>query len=149
MAGAYQTSLVSYLIQRDLFPALIKVRLLDSPSHPVTKYQSITESEEDHVIQRAVLLLSLLANYDRFEMRNPYRVRLEDFANAQVMQRIVLTIATLLRQARDEYVDVQPDVPEAWSMGSRLSLLGIKPRTHSSPKAANRISSKEGDFVHL
>jgi hypothetical protein len=37
----------------------------------------------------SVLLLDLLANFRRFESRNPYLVRMEDYVDEKAMERIV------------------------------------------------------------
>jgi hypothetical protein len=41
-SGAYQTSLLTYLIQRDMFPSLTKVRLLWCEKHHCDAASSLT-----------------------------------------------------------------------------------------------------------
>lgn len=41
-SGAYQTSLLTYLIQRDMFPSLTKVRLLRCDKHNHDAASSLT-----------------------------------------------------------------------------------------------------------
>ena len=109
-AGAYQTSLVSYFSYRDLFPALMK---------------SMQESEKPVVIFKAFLLLGLLANYNKFEFRNPYRARLEDFVNETTIQKIVKGLGSACVISRDRYVAIQEDVAEGWNLSSALSYIGL------------------------
>jgi hypothetical protein len=71
------------------------------------------------------MLLGLLANYNRFEFQNPYRLRLGDFVNASVIEKIINAIGKTCSAARNEYVAVQDDLPEEWSVGSALAYLGL------------------------
>jgi len=86
VAGGYQTALVSYFIHRDFFPALMKlVHQLESPLQAA----------------EPLLLTGLLANYNKFEVHNQYRVRFADFVNDETMKKVVESLAwtcTLLRE---------------------------------------------------
>lgn len=73
----------------------------------------------------AFYLLGLLANYNKFEFQNPYRLRLDDFVNDAIIQDIILCFGTTCLQLRDAYVAVQDDVPEGWTLGSTLSYIGL------------------------
>jgi hypothetical protein len=66
-----------------------------------------------------------LANYNKFEFQNPYRVRLEDFVNEAVIQKLVLSIGDACAHMRDEYVAIQDDIPEGWSVASTLGMFGL------------------------
>ncbi|KAL8955859.1 MAG: hypothetical protein Q9193_006434 [Seirophora villosa] len=109
-AGAYQTSLVSYFTHRDLFPCLMKcIHDLDTPIH----------------IFEPFLLLGLLANYNKFEFRNPYRSRLEDFVDGATIQQIIRGFGALCSQSRDKYVAIQEDIQEGWTLSSTLKYIGL------------------------
>ncbi|MCJ1421012.1 hypothetical protein MMC32_007374 [Xylographa parallela] len=109
-SGAYQTSLVSYFTHRDLFPSLMKyVQDTDDVSQAFDPF----------------LLLGLLVNYNKFEYRNPYRLRLEDFVNEATIQTIVSGLGATLAQSRNKYASVIEDVPEGWNLSSTLTYIGL------------------------
>ncbi|KAL1893305.1 hypothetical protein Sste5346_006482 [Sporothrix stenoceras] len=107
-AGAYQTTLLTYFIQRDLFPSIIKV-ILDSPSASVSPF----------------ILVGLLANYNKFEFQNPYQLRLNDFVNEQAIHTILWGVGDACRGLRQQYIDIQDDLPEGWTLSSTLGMIGL------------------------
>lgn len=107
-AGAYQTTLLTYFIQRDLFPSIIKV-ILDSPSASVSPF----------------ILVGLLANYNKFEFQNPYQLRLNDFVNEQAIHTILWGVGDACRSLRAQYIDIQDDLPEGWTLSSTLGMIGL------------------------
>ena len=110
VSGGYQTALVSYFLHRDLFPALMKlVHQLDDP---------LQASEP-------LLLTGLLANYNKFEVHNPYRVRFADFVNDKAMQKVVESVACTCTLLRSHYVAIQDDTPVGWSVSGTLSYVGL------------------------
>ncbi|KAL8710731.1 MAG: hypothetical protein Q9220_004749 [cf. Caloplaca sp. 1 TL-2023] len=110
VAGASQTSLVSYFTHRDLFPCLIKC---------------IAEQQESSQLFDPLCLLGLLANYNKFEFRNPYRLRLEDFVNESAIQKIIQGLGTVCSRSRGEYIAIQEDVEEGWNLSSTLKYIGL------------------------
>lgn len=91
------------------------------------------------------LLLGLLANYNKFEFRNSYRLRLEDFVNEVTIQKTVQGLGCTCTQLRDDYVSLQEDVDEGWSLSSALNYIGLSalaPRKSASP-APNAEDAKE------
>lgn len=134
-AGAYQTSLVSYFSYRDLFPALMKY---------------MQDSDRRDMTFTAFLLLGLLANYNKFEFRNPYRARLEDFVNEATIQKIVVALGETSSASRDHYVAIQDDIAEGWNLSSALSYIGLGILAPSKPAvAASRPEEPRGDFSDL
>lgn len=109
-SGAYQTSLVSYFTHRDLFPALMKY---------------IQDAEIQQPAFEPFLLLGLLVNYNKFEFRNPYRLRLEDFVNETTIQKIVRGLGKVCSQSRNHYVSPQEDINERWTLSSALAYIGL------------------------
>ncbi|KAL6717604.1 hypothetical protein ACLMJK_005519 [Lecanora helva] len=109
-AGAYQTSLVTYFTHRDLFPALVKF---------------IQDSATPGSVFKPFLLLGLLANYNKFEIQNPYRIRLEDFVNEATIVKIVQGVGVACSQSRDQYVAVQEDVAEGWTLSNTLAYISF------------------------
>ncbi|KAF2130819.1 DUF1741-domain-containing protein [Dothidotthia symphoricarpi CBS 119687] len=109
-AAGFHTALPSYFTHRDLFPSLMKY---------------IQECETHTQILPAFYLLGLLANYNKFEFQNPYRLRLDDFVNDAIIQDMITCFGTTCLQLRDAYIAVQDDIPEAWTLGSTLSYFGL------------------------
>lgn len=118
VAGGYSTALVSYFVQRDFFPALMKlVHQLDNPLQASNPF----------------ILTGLLANYNKFEMSNQYRTRFADFVNEETMTRVVHSIAWTTTVLRERYVTIQDDVPVGWSVGNTLSYVGLGALAGSKP----------------
>ncbi|KAM3065291.1 hypothetical protein ACMFMF_011229 [Clarireedia jacksonii] len=70
-------------------------------------------------------LLGLLVNYNKFEFQNPYRLRLEDFVNEGTIQKIIRSVGNTCADARSKYIAIQDDIPEGWTLGSTLSMIGL------------------------
>ena len=87
--------------------------------------QSIQDSDNPELVSKPFLLLGLLANYNKFEFRNPYRLRLEDFVNESAIQKIAQGIGSACSHSRNSYVAVQEDVAEGWTVGSTLTYIGL------------------------
>ncbi|CCC07633.1 hypothetical protein SMACR_08114 [Sordaria macrospora] len=118
-AGAWGTGLGSYFIQRDMFPALMKL-IQD------------TETTQDVVLP--FTLVGLLANYNKFEFQNPYQMRLNDFVNEQTIQKIIRAVGQACLTLRGQYVAVQEDLPEGWSIAGTLSMIGlVRLNKHKKP----------------
>ncbi|KAL7892650.1 DUF1741 domain-containing protein [Trichoderma sp. SZMC 28014] len=109
-AGAYQTTLLTYMIQRDLFPSIMK--FIQSSEQPDQDLEPFT-------------LLGILANYNKFEFQNPYQLRLNDFVNEAVIQKVVRCIGNACQTLRSDYVDIQEDLPEGWTLSSTLNMIGL------------------------
>ncbi|QPH09831.1 hypothetical protein C2857_000854 [Epichloe festucae Fl1] len=109
-AGAYQTTLLTYLIQRDLFPAVIKF---------------VQDSETLGHVLEPFILLGILASYNKFEFQNPYQIRLKDFVNEATIQKIIHCVGYTCQALRLDYIDVQDDLPEGWTLSNTLNLIGL------------------------
>ncbi|EFX06266.1 duf1741 domain containing protein [Grosmannia clavigera kw1407] len=121
-AGAYQTTLLTYFIHRDLFPSIIR---------------TIIDTDASNQIFESFVLLGLLANYNKFEFRNPYQLRLADFVNEEAIQTILHSVGEGCQRLRNQYVVIQDDAPEGWTLANTLGLIGlsaIAPGTHAPPK---------------
>ncbi|KAH6621617.1 hypothetical protein B0J18DRAFT_432959 [Chaetomium sp. MPI-SDFR-AT-0129] len=138
-SGAYQTSLLTYFIQRDLFPAITSCIHIQIASHA----SSITSP---------FLLLGLLANYNKFEFQNPYQMRLNDFVNERVIRGIVKNIGHTCQRLRAQYIDVQEDLPEGWTLANTLSKIGlgaIAPGGKPPPKPVYDADTAKKMFAEL
>jgi hypothetical protein len=136
VSGAYQTSLLSYFTHRDLFPSLMKVSLLPNSSRPSSHSKFIQDSDSHSRAFEPFTLLGLLANYNKFEFQNPYRLRLDDFVNETAIQKIIRSVGTTCAINRGRYVEIQEDLPEGWSISSTLSLIGLGSIAPGTKKAA-------------
>ncbi|KAH8811823.1 hypothetical protein F5884DRAFT_783550 [Xylogone sp. PMI_703] len=110
VSGAYQTSILSYFTHRDLFPALMKF---------------IQESDTNARAFEPFVLLGLLANYNKFEFQNPYRLRLDDFVNEATIQKIIRSVGATCITSRAAYIAIQDDIPEGWTLSSTLGMIGL------------------------
>ncbi|KAF2635013.1 DUF1741-domain-containing protein [Massarina eburnea CBS 473.64] len=109
-AAGFHTALPSYFTHRDLFPSLMKY---------------IQDCDDGAQVLPALYLLGLLVNYNKFEFQNPYKLRLDDFVNDAIIQKIITSFGDICARLRDAYVTVQEDMPEPWSLGSTLSYIGL------------------------
>lgn len=82
-------------------------------------------SSQSPRITSPFLLLGLLANYNKFEFQNPYQMRLNDFVNERVIRAIVKSVGQTCQRLRGQYIDVQDDLPEGWSLAGALSKIGL------------------------
>ncbi|CAL3972878.1 hypothetical protein PZA11_004125 [Diplocarpon coronariae] len=128
VSGAYQTSLLSYFTHRDLFPSLMKY---------------VQDSESTYCAFEPFTLLGLLANYNKFESQNPYRLRLDDFVNEGTIQKIIKSVGQTCSESRDKYVTVQEDLPEGWSIGGTLTMIGLGIIAPRSAKTAAPVIDPE------
>jgi hypothetical protein len=96
------------------------------------------------------MLLGLLANYNKFESQNPYRLRLDDFVNEGTIQKIVGAVGETCCTLRKQYVVIQEDIPEGWTFSNTLNLIGLgsitpgsKPSTPAiEPEVAKEMFAK-------
>ena len=117
VSGAFQTSLVSYFMHRDLFPASTRY-IIDDPDSSL----------------QAFILLGLLASYNKFEAQNVYQNRLEDFVNEETIKILVHSFTECCRRIRDEYVAVQDDSPGTWTWNSTLNYVGLRSMSPDAQK---------------
>ncbi|BGP23834.1 hypothetical protein Rt10032_c05g2448 [Rhodotorula toruloides] len=96
VSSANQCPLTSYFLRRDLFSTLVAF---------------IADDSTKQFAFESALLLGLLANYRKGEARNPYVVRVQDFVEEGVMERIIDVVSTVCARARDSYVAISDDTP--------------------------------------
>lgn len=100
---------------------------------------------------RPFLLLGLLANYNKFESRNPYRARLEDFINEITIQKIIRGLGKACSRSRDHYVAIHEDIAEGWTLSNTLTYigLGILAPTKTAAAPVSRLDNGMEDFATL
>jgi hypothetical protein len=81
----------------------------------------------DHPLRASepFLLLGLLANYDKFETHNQYRVRLADYLDDNGMKKVIESVGWTCKLLRERYVGILDDGPAVWSIGGTLSYVGL------------------------
>ncbi|KHN99242.1 uncharacterized protein MAM_02940 [Metarhizium album ARSEF 1941] len=94
----------------DLFPAVMKF---------------VQDSETPGQVLEPFTLLGLLANYNKFEFQNPYQLRFNDFVNEDTIQKTIRCIGYTCQALRLDYIDVQDDLPEGWTLSNTLNLIGL------------------------
>lgn len=70
-------------------------------------------------------LIGLLANYNKFEFQNPYQLRLNDFVNEDTIQKVIKSVGYTCQGLRDQFVNIQEDLPEAWTLTNTLAMIGL------------------------
>lgn len=108
------------------------------------------ETPTNPAVFKPFLLLGLLANYNKFEFRNPYRLRLGDFVNESAIQKVVYGFGSTCALSRDRYIAIQEDVNEGWTLATTLSYIGLGALAPSKPQtmSMNDDAAKEA-FAHL
>ncbi|KAI5800850.1 hypothetical protein FPQ18DRAFT_316482 [Pyronema domesticum] len=138
--GAFQTGLLSYFTHRDLFPALMKF---------------INDTDTADLTYEPFVLLGILANYNKFEFQNPYQLRFDDFVNEGAIKRMVAEVGSSSIALRADYIAIQDDMPEGWSLNTVLSYVGLnilaggQSKPKSSPPAATNPDGSKLNFVDL
>jgi hypothetical protein len=92
----------------------------------LTNFQKLAHQLESPLqASEPLLLTGLLANYNKFEVHNQYRVRFADFVNEGTMTKVVQSLAWTSTLLRERYIAIQDDTPTAWSIGGTLSYVGL------------------------
>jgi hypothetical protein len=83
--------------------------------------------QQDNPLRAAepFILAGLLANYNKFEVHNQYKVRFSDFVNDEVMKSIIESVSWICTLLRQRYIAIQDDTPANWSIGGTLSYVGL------------------------
>lgn len=113
--------------------------LLQSSSHQ----QFVQDSDTTSRAFEPFTLLGLLANYNKFEFQNPYRLRLDDFVNEGTIQKIIRSVGQTCTISRGKYVSIQDDLPEGWSIGSTLTMIGLGAIAPAGTKTATPVIDPE------
>ena len=92
---------------------------------PLLTDQFIQDSDAPIAVLEPFTLLGLLANYNKFEFQNPYQMRLNDFVNEATIQKIIRCVGYTCQGLRLEYVMIQDDLPEGWTLSSTLAMFGL------------------------
>lgn len=85
----------------------------------------IQDTESAPQIFEPFTLVGLLSNYNKFEFQNPYQLRLNDFVNEDTIQKIIRSIGLTCQNLRSQFIDVQDDLPEGWTLSSTLNMIGL------------------------
>ena len=99
-----------------------------------------------------MLLIGILSNYNKFEFRNPYRIRLEDFVNQAIIRDFVEAFGALMAKVRDGYVVIQDDIAEGWTLSNTLAYIGLGMLAPAKPtKETTKVNAHDprSDFGDL
>lgn len=105
--------------------------------------QFVHESDTPMQIFEPFLLLGILANYNKFEIQNPYQLRLDDFVNESSIQKIVKSVGLSCAALRNGYVAVQDDKPEGWTLTSTLIFFGLRALAPGAKGRSNPPTAEE------
>ncbi|KAF9964183.1 hypothetical protein BGZ70_006809 [Mortierella alpina] len=92
--NANNNSLNEYFMQKDIFASLIKF---------FAKVESVDLAFE------AMALLGLLANYNKYEARNPYLQHISSLRDEAVLQKMSMVIVHTCDRMRRSYIEVMDD----------------------------------------
>jgi hypothetical protein len=93
-----------------------------------------------------------LANYNKFEFQNPYQMRLNDFVNEGTIKTIIRSVGYACQTLRAQYIDVQDDLPEGWTLANTLNMIGlgaIAPGGKPAPKPVYDAETAKAMFADL
>lgn len=104
----------------------------------LTSRQLIQDASSSSQIFNPFTLIGLLANYNKFEFQNPYQLRLNDFVNEDTIQKVIKSVGYTCQGLRDQFVNIQEDLPEAWTLTNTLAMIGLGaiapgPKTDKKP----------------
>lgn len=127
--GAYQTSLASYFINRDIFASIMAFIDMDGV--------------EDY-IGDAFSLIGILASYDKLEAQNPYHTRLSDFVDHQSMTKSIQASGHVWEMCWDAYtrpagLSVQTPTVSQVAYKSIASWVGLGQADASSGSGGNNM----------
>ena len=127
----------------------MKVSGCSSPSIHLSliPVQFVSDSDTPERVFEPLLLLGLLANYNKFEIQNPYQLRLNDFVNEATIQKLVKSIGVTCARIRDGYTAVQDDLPEGWTWNSTLVFIGL--RALAPEAKSKKVPPTEGEAKEL
>jgi hypothetical protein len=70
------------------------------------------------------LLLGLLSHYRKYEARNPYLARLEDFVDLNLMAKMIQVVTQVCEETRGSYTTLVDDVPPGFVASLTSLFLG-------------------------
>jgi len=79
-------------------------------------------------------------------------MRLNDFVNEATIKKIIKSVGDTCQALRAEYVEVQDDLPEGWTLASTLSMIGlgaIAPGGKPPPKPVYDAETAKKMFAEL
>ncbi|RHZ43860.1 hypothetical protein Glove_851g9 [Diversispora epigaea] len=113
-----QNSINVYFMKKDIFDPLIGI---------------IVSLEMTHIAYEAIVLLVILANYNKYESKNPYLLKISEIKDEIIFQKIVETIGAACLKCRKQYTDIQDDYDTYRnSIHSALSYVGTFLTWHSN-----------------
>jgi hypothetical protein len=115
-------------------------------------FQFIQDCDSPDQIFQPFTLIGLLANYNKFEFQNPYQLRLNDFVNEATIQKIISSVGQSCATLRQQFIGVQEDIPEGWTLSNTLNMIGlgaIAPGGKPAPKPTYTAEAAKQLFTKL
>ncbi|KAF0504530.1 DUF1741-domain-containing protein [Gigaspora margarita] len=104
-----QNSINEFFMENDIFDPLIKI---------------IIAPETSYVAYEAIMLLGILANYNKHESKNPYMTKITEIKDESVFQKILDVVASTCKKCRNHYIEIQDDDETyKYSVSSALSYI--------------------------
>ncbi|RGB43093.1 hypothetical protein C1646_681681 [Rhizophagus diaphanus] len=131
-----QNSINEYFIKNDIFDPLI---------------QLIISPKTSHMAYEAIMLLDILANYNKHESRNPYLTKLIDIKGEAVFEKIMEVLSSTCIKCQEQYIEIQEDdEANKYLISTVVSYVGsILPWYGSGTKQHSNVSDPELAFVRL
>ncbi|CAB4429276.1 unnamed protein product [Rhizophagus irregularis] len=131
-----QNSINEYFIKNDIFDPLI---------------QLIISPKTSHMAYEAIMLLDILANYNKHESRNPYLTKLIDIKGEAVFEKIMEVLSSTCIKCQGQYIEIQEDdEANKYLISTVVSYVGsILPWYGSGTKQHSNVSDPELAFVRL
>ncbi|GET00373.1 UPF0668 protein C10orf76 homolog [Rhizophagus clarus] len=131
-----QNSLNEYFIKNDIFDSLIEI---------------IVSPKTSHMAYEAIMLLDILANYNKHESRNPYLTKLIDIKYEVVFEKIMNVLSSTCIKCQSQYIEIQEDdESNKYLISTVVSYVGsILPWYGSGTKQHSNVSDPELAFVRL
>ncbi|CAG8788364.1 12089_t:CDS:10, partial [Racocetra persica] len=105
-----QNSINEFFMKNDIFDPLIKL---------------IIAPETSYVAYEAIMLLGILANYNKHESKNPYMTKITAIKDESVFQKILDAVESTCKKCRNHYIEIQDDDETyKYSVSSALSFVG-------------------------
>lgn len=79
-------------------------------------------------------------------------MRLNDFVNEATIRKIIRSVGQTCQNLRQQYIDVQEDLPEGWTLKSTLNMIGlgaIAPGGKPPPKPVYDADTAKKMFAEL
>ncbi|RIA97875.1 hypothetical protein C1645_751412 [Glomus cerebriforme] len=131
-----QNSINGYFMKNDIFDSLIEL---------------IITPKMSHMAYEAIMLLDILANYNKHESKNPYLIKLIDIKDEAVFEKIMDVVSSTCIKCQSQYIEIQEDdETNKYLVSTVMSYVGsILPWYGNGTRKHSNVSDPELAFVRL